>query len=355
MRMGCGWCVISLLLAGVASAMGQGGAAAVPVGLAGAQRAGEGGTGQVTASGVIRGMVTDSEEGVVAGAQVTLSGAVGVDRQTTTDHDGRFEFPGTPAGAFRLTISADGLAKGRAAGVLHGGEELEMPRVALPVGSTTTEVQVFASVHEVAEAEMKAEEKQKVIGFIPNFYVTYNWHPAPLTSKQKFELAWRSMVDPGNLVLNAAIAGVEQGQNDFPGSGQGGKGYAKRFGAAYGDFVVGGMVGGAILPSVLHQDPRYIYKGTGTIRSRALYALAAAVICRGDNGRWQPNYSSVLGDLAAGGISNLYYPKSDRNGVGLTIGNGLLGTAADAVSNVVQEFVVRRFTPHLPAASSGNP
>jgi hypothetical protein len=309
----------------------------------------------VVGVGTIRGTVTDADEGVVAGAQVTLVTGAGADRRAVTDNDGRFEFVGAPAGAFRLTVTADGLARGLAAGVLHGGEELEMPRIALPVGSTTSEIQVFASVHEVAEAEVKEEEKQKVMGFIPNFYVTYNWHPAPLTSKQKYELGWRTIVDPGNLVVNAGVAGVQQWQNSFPGYGQGSLGYAKRYAAVYGDFIVGTMIGGAILPSVLHQDPRYIYKGTGTVKSRALYALAAAVICRGDNGKWQPNYSSVLGDLAAGGISNLYYPKSSRNGAGLTIENGLLGTVSDGVSNVIQEFLIRKLTPHLPGASSANP
>lgn len=321
------------------------------------------GVGQVQASGeatgVVRGLVTDADEGVVAGARVTLVVGSGPDRRVigrvATDSNGRFEFLTAPSGAFRLIVTADGLARGRAVGVLHGGEELEMPRIALPVGSTRTEVQVFASVHEVAEAEVKEEEKQKVMGFIPNFYVTYNWHPAPLTSKQKFELGWRTLIDPGNLVVNAGVAGVQQWQNSFPGYGQGGSGYGKRLGAVYGDFIVGTMVGGAILPSVLHQDPRYIYKGTGTVKSRALYALAAAVICRGDNGKWQPNYSSVLGDLAAGGISNLYYPKSSRNGAGLTIENGLLGTVSDGVSNVIQEFLIRKLTPHLPGASSANP
>ena len=68
------------------------------------------------------------------------------------------------------------------------------------------------------------------------------------------------------------------------------------------------MIGGAILPSLFRQDPRYIYKGTGSIPSRALYAIANSVICRGDNRRWQPSYSGILGGLAAGGISNLYYP-----------------------------------------------
>jgi hypothetical protein len=108
------------------------------------------------------------------------------------------------------------------------------------------------------------------------------------------------------------------------------------------------MIGSAILPSVLKQDPRYFYKGTGTIRSRILYAIANSVVCKGDNGQWQANYSGILGSLAAGGISNLYYPASDREGISLTVDETLLGIAGSAAQNIFQEFFVRRFTPKLP-------
>jgi hypothetical protein len=87
---------------------------------------------------------------------------------------------------------------------------------------------------------------------------------------------------------------VEQARNGFSGYGQGSQGYAKRYGASYADSFIGTMIGGAILPVVLKQDPRYYYKGTGSTRSRILYAVANAVICKGDNGRWQPDYSGIL-------------------------------------------------------------
>jgi hypothetical protein len=108
------------------------------------------------------------------------------------------------------------------------------------------------------------------------------------------------------------------------------------------------MIGGAILPSLFKQDPRYFYKGTGSIASRAMYAIANSVICKGDNLRWQPNYSGILGGIAAGGISNLYYPASNRSGVQLTFTNALIGTAEGAMQNLAQEFLVRRLTPKLP-------
>ncbi len=89
------------------------------------------------------------------------------------------------------------------------------------------------------------------------------------------------------------------------------------------------MIGSAILPSLLHQDPRYFYRGSGSKKSRALYAISGGVICRGDNGRMQPNYSYVLGALPPVESQTLYHPASDR-GVGLTIGNGFLNVAAHA-------------------------
>jgi hypothetical protein len=138
---------------------------------------------------------------------------------------------------------------------------------------------------------------------------------------------------------------VEQAQNHFRGYGQGAQGYAKRFGAGYADTVAGTFVGSAILPALLKQDPRYFYKGTGSTPSRLAYAIANSVICKGDNRRWQVNYSNILGNMAAGGISNLYYPAQDRDGAGLTFENAAIGIGASAIANVFQEFVIRKLTP----------
>jgi hypothetical protein len=154
-------------------------------------------------------------------------------------------------------------------------------------------------------------------------------------------------IDPVTIILTAATAGIEQARNDFSGYGQGAQGYGKRFGAAYADAAIGTFIGSAILPSLLKQDPRYFYKGTGSKRSRILYAIANSVVCKGDNKRWQPNYSNIFGSLAAGGISNLYYPAKDR-GVGLTFEDAFIGFGVDAVANLAQEFVIRRLTPNVP-------
>jgi hypothetical protein len=98
------------------------------------------------------------------------------------------------------------------------------------------------------------------------------------------------------------------------------------------------------MPSLLKRDPRYFYKGTGTKRSRLLYTLASPFICKGDNGRWQPNYSYVIGNFAAAGIANAYYPASDR-GAGLVAETALVRLGENAVASVFQEFIVRKLTP----------
>ncbi len=107
------------------------------------------------------------------------------------------------------------------------------------------------------------------------------------------------------------------------------------------------MIGGASLPSLLHQDPHYFYQGTGTKTSRFLHAISNPFVCRGDNGHLQANYSSLGGDLASAAISNAYYPQSNR-GAGLVLGNFAIGTAERVVSSLAQEFLFRRFTTKAP-------
>jgi len=215
------------------------------------------------------------------------------------------------------------------------------------VASNVTDVQVALSHVEVAEEQLKDEEKQRVLGVIPNFYVTYDPHPFSLTAKQKFELAWKSTIDPVTFAIVGGIAGVQQAQNTFSGYGQGAQGYGKRYGAAYADLAAGTFIGSAILPSLLKQDPRYFYKGTGSKRSRIMYAIANSVICKGDNGRWQTNYSNILGSLAAGAISNLYYPSQNR-GAALIFENTAIGISATAAANLVEEFLMRKLTKNVP-------
>ena len=230
---------------------------------------------------------------------------------------------------------------------------MQLPEIALEIAPLNTSVDAVFTPYDMAEDEIHVEEKQRVLGIVPNFYVTYNWYAGPLTSGQKFRLAWRSQIDPFSFIGAGFQAAVEQASDSFSGYGQGAKGYALRYGAAYGDGFVSTILGGAVLPSVLHQDPRYFYKGTGSISSRALYAISTVFICKGDNGKWQPNYSNVIGTLASAGISNAYYPATDKDSGGVVVANALIGLGSGAFNSLMQEFVLRHIMFHsAPPAQS---
>jgi Carboxypeptidase regulatory-like domain len=297
-------------------------------------------------SGSILGTVLDAGGAEVSDALVTLENtSSGTLRTLTTDASGFFKFDAVEPGKFNLTITSNGFAPWFSPDVgIQTGQSCDLPSIVLQIASATTDVEVSYTRHDLAEDQMHSAEKQRVLGIFPNFYVSYVSNAAPLSSSQKFRLALRTTVDPVSIAIPGVIAAIEQSQSGYNGFGTGPQGFAKRFGAASADSAIGMMLTDAILPSVLHQDPRYFYKGTGSIRSRAFYAVATAFICKGDNGRWQPNYSNVLGSLASAGISNIYYPSTNRNGVQLTIDNWLIGTASGAVGTLFQEFLVKKIS-----------
>lgn len=306
--------------------------------------------------GSISGTIMDQSGTTVAGARIKLTReGENASPETLSGEDGQFSFSNVVPGPFQLAVTAEGFALQTSSGTVRVGENFRVPQIVLDVATKITEVRVELSTIEIAQEQLKDQEKQRVFGVIPNFYVTYIPNAAPLSSKQKFQLAWKTTVDPVSFAITGAVGGIEQANNHFSGYGQGADGYAKRYGAAYADFAISTFIGGAVLPSVLKQDPRYFYKGTGTKKSRVLYALANSVICKGDNGRWQPNYSQIVGDLAAGGISNLYYPASDRNGAGLTFENALIGIGANAAANLLQEFVIKKLSSNVPHSAPVTP
>jgi Carboxypeptidase regulatory-like domain len=299
-------------------------------------------------TGSISGTVVDKSGAVVIGARVTLMGADQFPPQEALSGDfGQFSFAGVFPGAFRIRIAAAGFATETFSGTLHPGEVYLAPPNSLAPATVSTTVQVTVSQTELAQEQVKAQEKQRIIGVFPNFYVSYVPDAVPLSPKQKFQLAGKTMIDPVTFALVGVSAGVQQAQNDFSGYGQGALGYAKRFGATYTDEATSTIIGSALLPSLLKQDPRYFYKGSGSKVSRTLYAIANSVICKGDNGRWQPNYSAIVGGLASGAISNLYYPPKDR-GAALVFESTAIGTAETAVLNILQEFLLKKFTPNTP-------
>ncbi|HUB00723.1 MAG TPA: carboxypeptidase-like regulatory domain-containing protein [Terracidiphilus sp.] len=298
--------------------------------------------------GSLSATVTDTNGDLVSGASVSIHAENGTDGQNTVaDDNGGFEFknlkPGTP---YIIAIKAEGFVDWSSSPiVLQPGQYDFLPAIKLTLTAAGTSVTVSAATeHEIAVQQVQAEEKQRVLGIIPNFYVVYDSKNAvPLTPRLKFQMAFRVSIDPVAFAGSAFLGAVNQAA-DTPNYPQGWGGYGKRVGAVYTDGLTDIMFGGAILPTLLRQDPRYFYQGTGTIRSRTFHALEAPFVCKGDDGKWQPNYSSVGGDLASSAISNLYYPKSNR-GVGLVFANTGINTGERMVSTLIQEFVLRRLTP----------
>jgi hypothetical protein len=190
---------------------------------------------------------------------------------------------------------------------------------------------------QVAAEQIKRQEHQRVLGIFPTFNMSTIPDAVAMTPKQKFQLAFKSATDPVTFLIAGVDAGVSQWQNDYSGYGQGAEGYFKRWGASYADTFDGDILGNALFPTLLHQDPRYFRKGTGTIKSRLWYAMLTTVRCKGDNGHWQPNISNVVGNIAAGGIANLYYPSTDR-GAGLTFERAFTVTAEGAFGAMFVEF-----------------
>jgi len=287
----------------------------------------------------LSGTVLDTNRNVLQGARVTLANPSGfVIRTLESGSNGQFAFTGLPPDIYKLTVTGLGMSTFTSPQIpLRAGEGLIVPTVTLSVAGGTTSVTVTSgNREELAQEQVRIAVQQRIGGVIPNFYSTYDWTAPPMLAKQKFQLSFRSIIDPVAFLAVAGIAGAEQYKGIFPAYGSGIEGYGKRYGAAFANHVSGTLLGRAVYPAIFHQDPRYFYKGKGSIRSRALYAISAAVIARGDDGRWKPNFSRVLGNFSAAAISNLYYPASDR-GVSLVVFNGLAGTGGPLSTHRVHD------------------
>jgi hypothetical protein len=299
----------------------------------------------------VEGTVKDTSGLAVKGAFVTLETPASlIPRTAMTDQAGFFRFVAIAPGDYKITIAALGFETWTAA-IGAAGNQPSLAAV-LKVAGTSASVNVTLPLHELAMEQLKAEEKQRLLGVFPDFFVSYAPDAAPLTAAQKFQLGWKTITDPVAFIGSGVAAGIQQGRNNYPEFGQGVEGYAKRFGAQYADRVSGIVVGHVVMQSIFHQDPRYFYKGTGSIRSRALYAIGTAFVSKGDNGRWQPDYSDALGGIASHEISTLYYPSSSRP-VRRLADDVMLGFAGRAAHNLLHEFVVRRLTTHVHAIVAG--
>jgi Carboxypeptidase regulatory-like domain len=301
----------------------------------------------------IVGTVFDISGDLVPGALVTLVQLGHPDVTIASGADGKFAFPSLAAGTYTVRFSLEGIRPYTSPKiVLRPGQEFELTGIALAFTSANVSVLVTASTLGIAQAELRLQEKQRLLGVFPNFNTSYVWNAAPLTAGLKFRLALRSMVDPVVFLTTAAGAGIDQANNSSAAYGQGAAGYAKRFGAGYANEVSNRLFSGAIYPSLFHQDPRFFYRGSGSKGSRALYAITRTFVTRGDNGDAQPNYSRILGVFTAAALDNAYRP---NRGAGLTFRHGSIALGANSADSIFREFIFNRITPKVPGKVKGAP
>jgi hypothetical protein len=299
-------------------------------------------------SASVAGTVLDVSGATVSGADVSLMHRDGTQLHTmVSEADGEFNFAKISPGPYLVVVNAQGFAPFTSAEfVVSGQQAYDMPDVLLSVATASIEVTVRPT-DLIAAEQIRAEEKQRLIGVIPNFYTSYIYDAAPLTWKQKFSLAARGTFDPVSVIGVGVAAGIEQANNSYAGYGQGAAGYSKRFAAKFVDGRTSDFLTHAVFPSLFHQDPRYYYQGSGSVRSRFVHAVGSAFVTRSDSGRTAPNYSYLLGDLCAGALSNLYYPPANR-GAGLVFNKAAVGLAGRVGGNLIREFLSKRLTTNAP-------
>ena len=293
----------------------------------------------------ISGTVVDASGAAVRSVEVRLSlGGSATDRTMQSAESGDFAFSDVTPGPYLVAFSAKGFAPKTVTAEVHAGETLRLPHTTLSIESLATGVTVTQTQEELAGAQIKTQEQQRLLGLVPNFFASYDHDAAPLNAKQKIELTARTWFDPSSFVIAGIIAGVGQARNTHEGFGQGAQGYAKRYGAGFANVGTRLLLERVITTSLFKQDPRYFYKGTGTKTSRALYAISRTLVCRGDNKKDQFCYSSLIGRFGIGFITNYYYPAADRDSAGVILKDSAIGIGFEAVGKLFQEFVAHKIT-----------
>lgn len=300
----------------------------------------------------IPGKVTDSSGAPVFGAVVTVEGTDGNRHVTVTDVEGAFKISSLTAGIYSVKISGSGFSDWTLPDVpASEPSESKLLMAVLQVAPEVTTVTVAPPQEEVVAIQLNQEVKQRLLGVLPNYFVTYESHPAPLTAAQKLHLSLKTLLDPTTFAAAGITAGVQQQMNSYWQWGQGAEGFAKRYGAAYGTAAQQLLITSVLADSVLHQDPRYFYSGQGTRAHRALYAVESAFRAKGDNGKWQPPYAGVMGLVASAELANTYYPGSRTQYT--LLGRNLMFHFGGLIAlNLGEEFFFKKVTSHTPKRES---
>jgi hypothetical protein len=180
-------------------------------------------------------------------------------------------------------------------------------------------------------------ENKRILWVIPNYRTSPSLdNYEPLSTSEKFKLASQDAFDRGTVALAALFGGHGQLTNANRSFGQGVAGFGRYFGASYGDWLIGDYMTEGVFPTLLHQDPRYFRRSTGSGWSRIGYAMGQIFWTHRDSGGTQFNYSEVIGNSTAVAISNAYY--ADNRTASNAVSNLTVQLGVDMASNVLKEF-----------------
>jgi len=189
----------------------------------------------------------------------------------------------------------------------------------------------------VAAQQPPEPSEKRMFGIIPNYRTSPTLaNYKPLTAKEKFKMATQDATDRGTFLLSGVSAGIGQWTNANPSFGQGAAGYARYFGTSYGDWAIGDYMTVGVFPTLLHQDPRYFRKGTGSGFSRLAYAVGQIFWTHTDSGGHMFNFSEIGGNASAVAISQAYYP--DNRTASDAVGRLGIQIGVDTASNIFKEF-----------------
>jgi hypothetical protein len=203
----------------------------------------------------------------------------------------------------------------------------------LACGQTATD-----PIQPLQPTDAQQQEDKRILGVLPNYRTVEDSRPfSPITAKRKFTIAAKDSFDYPVYFTSGAFAALYQLDDQNPSFGQGLKGYAKRYAAAYGDQAIGNILTEGVFPTLFHEDSRYFRRGTGGKWSRTSYALTRVIVNRTDRGNWGFNYAEWVGNGTAAAVSNFYYPADTRN-FHDNVEKVTVAIATDAFSNVLKEF-----------------
>lgn len=178
---------------------------------------------------------------------------------------------------------------------------------------------------------------KRIFGIIPNYRTVPTLDEyQPIDARAKFAIAKDDLLDRGTFVLAGIFGAYGQLRDSTPAYGHGVSAFARYYSASLADLMIGDVMTEGILPVVLHQDPRYFRRAKGSGWTRTAYAIGQVVVTHGDDGATQINASEWLGNAAAVGIGNAYYP--GNHSLSSNLAKLGLQIAVDAAANVVKEF-----------------